>query len=945
MLLREIAKVLIGRVNMEFDEKYQSEDELEKELIESLSKSGYEYVSIKDSIELEANFRSILNKVNKDRLNGQDITDREFDDIINKIKGKTVLDSALILRDELEIKREKDDSSLFIVLLDKNNWDKNYFQVSNQISVRGIYSNRYDVTILINGLPLVQIELKRRGLDMKEAFNQICRYKDHSFTGLFRFLQIFVVSNGVDTRYFSNANYTKDLNYKFTFTWTNRENKKLYNNLFDFTGEFLRQDHLVNMISKYMVIKKKEEQILILRPYQVYAVEAIVNKALNTKEDGYVWHTTGSGKTLTSFKVSQILSGSSKIDKVFFLVDRQDLDEQTEREFNEFQPGSVDGTDSTGQLISKIKDPFAKIIITTIQKMSNAIRNERYENIMADYKDKKVIFVIDECHRSQFGKMHRDIRRHFKNSQFFGFTGTPILPENLTGDGRTTADIFGECLHYYLIINAIDDGNVLGFNVEYINTLPDKYKNEAAEEVNKLLGPNIWSNEDRMRLIVENIIDNHDRYSKNDGFNAIFAVDSIASVIEYYDLFKEMNHDLKVSAIFSYETNQDLSGDKVHDRESMDRIMSDFNKTFKTSHSTEEYKLFRSDIDKKIRTGQLDILIVMNMFLTGFDSKKINTLYLDKTLKTHNLIQAYSRTNRVLNDTKPYGNIISYRNLKNATDDALKMFSKSDDINTVLAKPYEELLKDFKKQLDVLYVNAKTPEDVDKLKGQKAKRDFVVAFRDLTKILIKLEKNQEFRFRKDHIGIGHQEYQDFKSKYFKIADETKTTGGGEPEKPKDLEDIDFAIEIMQRDKIDFDYIMNLLGNIDLSNEETRNNDIEYILKKLKVATDTNLRAKSKLLQEFLENIVPSLDKDASIQSEYIKYRESMMSKRVIEFSNKNNIDYLSMMELIDRYQTTGVINVSRINKLLSESNYSFQEIYSKSHEVEDFITLVSLEFS
>ncbi|HSH35104.1 type I restriction endonuclease subunit R [Schnuerera sp.] len=917
--------------------RYESEAILEKNLIDYLSKNGYERVNITNEKELIDNFRKQLCKFNEEKLKGAPLTDREFQIVMNRIEGKGIFESARILRDKVEIQRE-DGSPLYLELINTKKWCKNLYQITNQITVRGRYENRYDVTLLINGLPLVQIELKRRGLDMKEAFNQICRYKVHSYTGLFRYIQIFVVSNGVDTKYFANSD--GELNYKYTFFWTDKENERI-TNLKAFANTFLDKCHISKMIARYMVLKKTEKQLLVLRPYQVYAVEEIVKRALETNNNGYIWHTTGSGKTLTSFKASQILANEEGIDKVFFLVDRQDLDHQTEKEFNEFQPGSVDRTDSTENLVGQIKDILNPIIVTTIQKMSNAIKNPRYKDIMEPYRDKKVIFIIDECHRSQFGKMHNQIKEHFRNSQYFGFTGTPRLPENKSEDDRTTADLFDKCLHHYLIKDAIHDGNVLGFSVTYINTLNADLNEIAAEKVQAIDTQEVWQDDERIDLITNHIINFHDQRSRNKGYNAIFATDGIPSLTLYYDKFKEIDHDLKIASIFTYEANPDLSGGKVHGRDSMERMIKDYNEMFNTNFSTDTYDAYRADVDKKIRECKIDILLVVNMFLTGFDSKKLNTLYVDKNLKYHNLIQAYSRTNRLDSEKKPYGNIICFRNLKEATDEALRIFSKTDDIDSVLAKSYEEYLAIFRQQVEAVTKISPNPDEIDNMESEEKQKEFVLAFRDLTKTLVRMENFKEFEFTEESIGLDIQEYQDYRSKYLLIKenhDRNKT------EKVSILDDIDFALEIMHRDKINVDYIMNLIEKIDLEDEKQREEDIKYIVKELERADSEELRNKVELIKEFLDRVVPKLNKEDSIENEFTKFEQERKDRVIGDFAIGNRLPKEQVESLVQEYEFSGIIDREEVSDTLTEANYSFVENIKKSKELETFIREVAEEY-
>ena len=639
-----------------YNMSYQSEAELEKQLIQQLVDLGYEKVTVSNEEELVRNFRKQLSLHNESKLDGVPFTDKEFERIMRHIEGKSVFQSAKILRDKFVLERE-DGSTMYVEFFDCQNWCKNRFQVTAQTTVVGKYTNRYDVTLLINGLPLIQIELKRRGLDMKEAFNQIDRYRKHSYQGLYRYIQVFVISNGVDTKYFANTD--KELMYSQTFFWTNAENERI-SNLNDFAFTFLEKCQISKVIARYMVINETDQALMVMRPYQIFAVETLVTRALETNNNGYIWHTTGSGKTLTSFKVSQILANEPSIKKVFFLVDRKDLDSQTIKEFNKFEPDSVDTTDKTEKLVQQIRDINRPLIVTTIQKMSNAIKSPRYEKIMEQYRDDKVIFIIDECHRSQFGDMHKAINRHFHNAQYFGFTGTPRFEENKSQDGRVTADLFEKCLHTYLIKDAINDNNVLGFSVEYINTIRGNYDEFDETKVKAINTDEIFMNDQRIEEIATHIINNHASKTRNQEYTAIFTVQSIPMLIKYYDAFKAINHKLKIAGIFTFGANEDSEGRDEHSRDSLERMITDYNQLFKTNYSTDTFSSYFSDVSKRVKNAQIDILLVVNMFLTGFDAKTLNTLYVDKNLKYHDLLQAYSRTNRVQKTTKPYGNIVCY---------------------------------------------------------------------------------------------------------------------------------------------------------------------------------------------------------------------------------------------------------------------------------------------
>lgn len=890
---------------------YQSEEKLEKNLHSQLVKQGYEAVRIPDYKALQTNFRIQLNKFNKRKLNGQPITDKEFRRVLTAVEGKSVYESAKILRDKLLIERE-DGSELYLELFNTKDWCKNLFQVTTQTTVIGKYENRYDVTLLINGLPLVQIELKRRGLDFKEAFNQIQRYRRHSFQGLYHFLQIFVVSNGVDTKYFSNSDYA--IQFGFTFFWSDEKNN-IITNLQDYAKAFLQPCHLAKMISRYMIINDTDKALMVMRPYQVYAVEALVKRATETNNNGYIWHTTGSGKTLTSFKAGQILANEEGIKKVFFLVDRQDLDSQTIAEFNKFEKDSVDRTDKTDELIKQIKNPMKNFIVTTIQKMSNAVKNPRYAKVMESYKEEHVVFIIDECHRSQFGDMRKEIDHHFQNAQYFGFTGTPRFEENQSQDGRTTADLFEKCLHHYLIKDAIRDGNVLGFSVEYIRTFNANVNEEDQTKVQGIDKNEIWHHPTRLEAVADHILSNHMRRSKVKGYCGLFAVDSIPTLVKYYDIFKKKKHDLKIAAIYSFGTNEESDGTEEHSREALDRMITDYNKMYGTDYSTDTWNRYFSDVSKKTKNAQIDILIVVNMFLTGFDSKPLNTLYIDKNLQYHNLLQAYSRTNRVEKATKPYGNIVCYRNLKDATDETIKLFSKTDSVDDILMESYAEYLASFLEARSQLLEIAGTPEEVDKLEKEEDKREFIIAFKNVTKLLQRLQSFSDFKFDENELQIAEQTYEDFKSKYFKIVDKTKN----EVEKSSILQDIDFELELMHTDRINVSYIMNLIANLTLDDRKTRDNEIRLIKQELDHASDPKLRLKVELIKGFLDKVAPDLNSKESILDAYANYEAEMGEKEIVEFAREVGVQDEVLKEQLATYEYSNLIEQSFIMDQLKGS--------------------------
>lgn len=881
----------------------EREFELEEKLVEQLISLGYKLTKISNQDDLKENFRNQLFEHNKEKLLNVPFSDSEFTRILNHLDGSNIFYSAKKLRDKFILIRD-DDTEVYIEFFNSQQWCQNIFQVSHQVKDYGLYSHRYDVTLLINGLPLVQIELKKRGIEINEAINQIERYRKQSYTGLFKYIQFFVVSNGVDTKYMANSD--TPLSKDFVFYWSDDQNNRI-TNLSGFVLYFLERCHVAKMIARYMVLNDTDKKLMIMRPYQVYAVESLVKRATETHNNGYIWHTTGSGKTLTSFKASQIIANEPSVKKVFFLVDRKDLDAQTIQEFNKFENGSVDTTDRTNILVKQISEIDRHLIVTTIQKLSKAVNSPRYAKIMDVYKDERVVFIIDECHRSQFGDMHRDINKHFKNAQYFGFTGTPRLEENASQDGRTTANIFGKCLHKYLIKDAIKDHNVLGFSVEYIDTINFKPMNTDIK-VQSINTDEALTNDIRIKMIANHIVENHDRRTNTRRYNSIFAVDSIDMLIKYYDAFKSINTDLKVTAIFTYGANEDPKVNTEHSRQAMDRIMLDYNNLFDSNYSTEDFSSYFTDVTKRMKRNQIDILIVVNMLLTGFDSKLLKVLYVDKNLQYHGLMQAFSRTNRIESSNKPYGNIVCYRNLKENTDNAIALFSNGDLAdNEVIFLPYQEYVQQFKEQLDKLHKIAPTVDDVNKLESEDDIKEFILTFRELSKILVKMKPFEEFEFTKDTIGMDEQDYLDFKSKYLDVYRDTT-----KPEKVSILGDIDFCIELMHTDTINVAYILNLLRTIDFTSQKTMEKDIKNIRDILNKSDDDNLHLKVDLIRNFLDKINISFS-DKSIDEIFNQYLDEVRKNEITEFAQSVNIDPKFILKNIMEFEYSGILDHSRIS--------------------------------
>ena len=704
-------------------------------------------------------------------------------------------------------------------------------------------------------MPLVQIELKRRGLELKQAYNQIQRYHKTSFHGLFDYIQLFVISNGVNTRYFAN---NPNSGYKFTFNWTDAANLP-FNELDKFATFFLEKCTLGRIIGKYIVLHEGDKCLMVLRPYQFYAVEKILDKVKNSNDNGYIWHTTGAGKTLTSFKAAQLVSELDDVDKVMFVVDRHDLDTQTQSEYEAFEPGAVDGTDNTDELVKRLHSN-SKIIITTIQKLNAAVSKTWYSNKIETIRHSRIVMIFDECHRSHFGESHKRIMKFFDNAQVFGFTGTPIFAENAV-DGHTTKEIFGNCLHKYLIKDAIADENVLGFLVEY-------YKGN--EEVEK-------GNTTRMEEIAKFILNNFNKSTFDGEFGALFAVQSVPMLVRYYKIFKSLNPKIRIGAVFTYAANSSQDdeqtgmstgqyvSDSVGEADELQAIMDDYNEMYGTAFSTENFRAYYDDINlrmkkKKADMKPLDLCLVVGMFLTGFDSKKLNTLYVDKNLEYHSLLQAFSRTNRVLNEKKRFGKIICFRDLKSNVDSAIKLFSNSNNLEDIVRPPYEEVKNEYKQLTSDFLKKYPEPGCIDILKSEKDKKDFVLAFRDIIRKHAEIQIYEDYNEEADELGMTEQQFMDFRSKYLDIYDtfvpsDTPTQPspkGDEIPENSPLEDVDFCLELLHSDVINVAYILELIAELDpYSNDysERRQNIIDTMIK------DAEMRSKAKLIDGFIQKNV------------------------------------------------------------------------------------------
>lgn len=885
---------------------YQSEAALENEFIRLLQGQGYEYIQVRSEAELIQNLRHQL-----EALNRMTFTEEEWKRFFkNNLAGANegiVEKTRKIQSDHVQPLQRDDGTSKNVYLLDKKNIHNNRLQVLNQYEEeQGKRNTRYDVTILVNGLPLVHVELKRRGVPIREAFNQIKRYQRDSFwagSGLYEYIQIFVISNGTHTKYYSNTtrnSHVKELSqsrgkgkktsnsFEFTCFWSDGNNK-IISDLVDFTKTFLSKHTLLNVLTRYCVFTA-EDLLLVMRPYQIAATERILNRieiSTNYKKvgtidaGGYIWHTTGSGKTLTSFKTAQLASQLPYVDKVLFVVDRKDLDYQTMKEYDRFEKGAANGNSNTAILQKQLESKDCHIIITTIQKLDIFIRKNKRHPVFQEH----VVLIFDECHRSQFGDMHQAITQAFRNYHLFGFTGTPIFSVNAGSSGkphmRTTAQAFGDKLHTYTIVNAIDDGNVLPFRIDYINTIKEKAYIEDAKvrgiDIEKALG-----DPERVRQVVEYTLEHFDQKTKRSsyyslkgqrvaGFNAIFAASSIPMAMKYYTEFQrqlaEQKRDLTIATIFSFGANEEDPEDTLAEegfdtealdqtsRDFLDSAIQDYNKRFQVNFDTSSNKFqnYYKDLSMRVKNREVDLLIVVNMFLTGFDATTLNTLWVDKNLKMHGLIQAFSRTNRILNSVKTYGNIVCFRNLQTATEEAIALFGDKDATGTVLLKDYDSYYfgyDDGEKPFPG-YVHL-----IDRLKheyplgsplvGEQEEKGFIRLYGRILKVKNILSSFDQFKGQEI---LSQRDFQDYQSRYIDLYQEYRGEQNGERENIND--DIQFEMELIRQVDINIDYILMLVEKYHAKNCED-----QEILASIDRAIDSSiqLRSKKELIHGFINTM-------------------------------------------------------------------------------------------
>ncbi|MDY3118056.1 MAG: type I restriction endonuclease subunit R [Peptoniphilus sp.] len=879
----------------EHESSYQSEAELERDMIENLLSQGYERLVIKSNDELYANL-----KVQIERVNGVSFSKEEWNRFLTEYldapKDGMIEKTRKVQEDPIHDFTFDDGHVKNIKILDKKNIHNNFLQVVNQVHNEGKAENRYDVTILVNGLPLVQVELKRRGVNLHEAFNQIHRYSKESFNSansLYKYVQIFVISNGTYTRYFANTTAQNKNNYEFTCEWADAKNKVICD-LEDFTKTFFEKRVILEILTKYCVFDVNNT-LLIMRPYQIAATERILwkikasyetKKAGRPEAGGFIWHTTGSGKTLTSFKAARLATELDFIDKVFFVVDRKDLDYQTMKEYQRFQPDSVNGSKDTKELKKCIEKEDNRIVVTTIQKLNEFVKKNPNHEIY----DKDCVFIFDECHRSQFGEAQKNIRKSFKKYYPFGFTGTPIFPENSLG-GDTTASIFGAQLHSYVITDAIRDGKVLKFKVDYNNITP-KFKSAEKEEDEKKLAKlekKMLLHPERIREITKHILKVFDAKTRRNafydlknrrmnGFNAMFAVQSVEAAKLYYEEFEKQQKSLpeekrlKIATIYSFAANEDqraigeiseedfdVSAMDSSAKEFLDKVISDYNRHFQTNFSTKgnEFQNYYKDLSLKVKEKKVDLLIVVGMFLTGFDAPTLNTLFVDKNLRYHGLIQAFSRTNRILNKVKTFGNIVCFRDLEKATQDAIKTFGDENSVNIILEKSYEEYIHGFKDEETGEVIKGyedichemidKFPESTEILL-EADQKEFANLFGELLKAENVLRNFDEFEsFEKI---ISDRQMQDMKSVYVDIRENILNAKRNEKaeREPIDFSDVEFQIDLLKTDEINLDYIIALI--LEKSKEHE---DVESVKEEIRrvIRSSLGTRAKEELIMDFI----------------------------------------------------------------------------------------------
>ncbi|SFJ76310.1 type I restriction endonuclease subunit R [Brevibacillus centrosporus] len=985
----------------------KSEKQIEVDFIQKLQDLKYTYrEDIRDKVSLEANFREHFERLNRVKL-----SDSEFARLRDSIITADVFVAAKTLREINTFKRD-DDTPLQYTLVNIKEWCKNEFEVINQLRINTDNSNhRYDVIILINGVPIVQIELKTLQITPKKAMEQIVDYKNDQGNGytnsLLCFMQLFIVSNETKTYYFANnhkEHFCFDADERFLpiYEFADEKNKKI-TNLYDFTDKFLPKCILGQLISRYMVLVVSEQKLMIMRPYQIYAVKAIMDCIEQNRGNGYIWHTTGSGKTLTSFKASTLLKDNPKIEKCLFVVDRKDLDRQTRLEFNKFQEGCVEENTNTESLVRRLTsdDYKDKVIVTTIQKLGLALdedskRNQEkkkkgeitFKERLEKLRDKRMAIIFDECHRSQFGDNHDAIKSFFPKAQLFGFTGTPIFEKNSTykkidgtvGSYRTTEDVFQQQLHAYTITNAIDDGNVLRFHIDYFKPEDDK---KAAKV----------SSKEYKRAVAEAILSKHDAATYNRRYNALFATSSINDAIEYFELFKTLQEELKnsgdekfnplnIACVFSppaegnkdvKQLQEDLVQEKADNEQEPDKkkaalkaIIDDYNAQYGTNHSINEFDLYYQDVQKRIKDQQytnadyphknkIDIIIVVDMLLTGFDSKYLNTLYVDKNLKQHGLIQAFSRTNRVLNPTKPYGNIIDFRGLENEVDDAIKLFSGTESSEKVkeiwlvdpapdVVKKLDKAVADLEKFMESQGLECK-PEEVSNLKGDTARAEFIDKFKEVQRLKTQLDQYTDIKEDQAVIIqklLPEDTLRAFRGAYIEIAQRLKAQQGKDiVNKAPEIEQLDFEFVLFSSAIIDYDYIMSLISKYTQPDVPEKGKMTKKELIDL-ISSTSNLMDEREDIEEYINTLETGKGLDErTIREGYQKFKAEKSFNELATVATKHDIEMASLQAFVDKIMERMIFDGEKLSDLLEPLGLGWRDRTKKELELmEDLIPLL-----
>lgn len=924
-------------------EQYQSEADLERAFIEQLQTQAYDYLKITNEADLISNLRQQL-----ERLNKFTFTDSEWERFFNAElanPNQSITEKTATIQEDYIKNLIRDDGTVKnVYLINKEYIHENSLQVINQYATEeGQHANRYDVTVLVNGLPMVHIELKRRGVAIAEAFNQINRYQRESFwaaSGLFEYVQLFVISNGTHTKYYSNTTRAQHIkesgegvvkkgkrssnSFEFTSWWSDATNRPI-TDLMDFAKTFFAKHALLNILTRFCVFTT-DRQLLVMRPYQIVATEKILNrievstnyKQLGTvKAGGYIWHTTGSGKTLTSFKTAQLASKLPYIEKVLFIVDRKDLDYQTMREYDKFEKGAANSNTSTAILKKQIEDPSSRIIITTIQKLDRFIGRNTGHTIFNGH----VVLIFDECHRSQFGDMHAAITKSFKNYHLFGFTGTPIFAVNSSSGGRpdfkTTEQAFGEKLHTYTIVDAIADKNVLPFKVDYVSTVREAEDIED-KQISDIDREAVLASPVRLTNIVSYIIDHFNQKTKRNsfyklkdrrlaGFNSIFAVSSIDVAKKYYSTFQKMfevypsDKHLKVAIIYSFgmndedldgmidENSEDTSGLDVSSRDFLDNAIKDYNKMFGTSYDTssDKFQNYYKDVSQRVKDREIDLLIVVNMFLTGFDATTLNTLWVDKNLRMHGLLQAFSRTNRILNSVKTFGNIVCFRNLEKATNESIALFGDKEACGVVLMKTYEEYYNGYKSEDKEIRGYASMVAELlekfpvsERILGEQDQKDFIRLYSGILRVKNILTTFDEF------IGneiLSERDVQDYHSKYIDLYNELRKGPGG-VEKENINDDLVFEMELIKQVEINIDFVISLIKKY--HEDHTKNREILVDINKA-IDSSVALRNKKDLIVQFID----SLDAHSVVDSDWQAFVESKKIEELEQIITSEGLDH------------------------------------------------------